>query len=60
MVPKNLDTIGWSDWRWFDWSELPLRAVSVEGLVQMKRAAGRDQDLIDLRNLGFPIAKEPS
>ena len=27
--------------------------VSAEGLVSMKRRAGRDQDLLDIRMLGF-------
>ena len=39
--------------KWFDWNGLPICTVSVEGLIEMKRTAGRDQDLIDIKNLGF-------
>ena len=53
LVPKSLETVAWSQRQWFDWEGLPLCAVSVEGLVEMKRTAGRDQDLIDIKNLGF-------
>jgi len=53
LVPKRLDTIAWQQRQWFDWNGLPICTVSVEGLVEMKRAAGRDVDLIDIRQLGF-------
>ncbi len=53
LVPKSLETVAWKQRQWFDWNGLPICAVSVEGLVEMKRAAARDQDLIDLKNLGF-------
>jgi hypothetical protein len=53
LVPKRLDTIAWKDRQWFDWNGLPICTVSVEGLVEMKLAAGRDIDLIDIRQLGF-------
>ncbi len=33
--------------------KIRLCTVSVEGLVEMKRTAGRDIDLIDIKNLGF-------
>jgi hypothetical protein len=32
--------------------------VSPEGLIKMKRLAGRDQDLLDLKKLGFIDAEE--
>ena len=38
---------------WFDWEGLPICVVSAEGLVSMKRRAGRDQDLLDIKMLGF-------
>lgn len=60
IVPKNLDTIAWQQRQWFDWNELPICVVSVEGLVEMKRAAGRDQDKIDIRNLGFATDVYPN
>jgi len=53
LVPKNLDTIAWQQRQWFDWDGLRICCVSVEGLVEMKRAAGRDQDLLDIKQLGF-------
>ena len=53
LVPKSLETIAWKERKWFDWNGLPICTVSVEGLIEMKRAAGRDQDLIDIKNLGF-------
>jgi hypothetical protein len=53
LVPKRLDTLAWTQRQWFDWNELPICVVSVEGLVEMKRAAGRDVDLLDIKNLGF-------
>lgn len=53
LVPKRLDTVAWQHRQWFDWNGIPICTVSVEGLVEMKRAAGRDQDLIDIKQLGF-------
>lgn len=53
LVPKSLETVAWKQRQWFDWNGLPICAVSVEGLVEMKRAAARDQDLIDIKKLGF-------
>ena len=53
LVPKRLDTIAWEQRQWYDWNGLPICTVSLEGLVEMKRAAGRDIDLIDIKRLGF-------
>lgn len=53
LVPKSLATVAWEKRQWFDWNGLPLCTVSIEGLVEMKRAAGRDIDLIDIKQLGF-------
>ncbi len=55
IVPKRLDTKAYAQRQWFDWNDLPLCVVSVEGLVEMKRTAGRDVDKIDIWNLGFEI-----
>lgn len=55
IVPKRLDNKAWVERQWFDWNDLPICVVSIEGLVEMKRAAGRDQDKIDIQNLGFEI-----
>jgi hypothetical protein len=53
LVPMRLDTIAWQQRQWFDWDGQPICCVSVEGLVEMKREAGRDQDLLDIKQLGF-------
>ncbi|HAC91994.1 MAG TPA: hypothetical protein DCF63_15420 [Planctomycetaceae bacterium] len=53
LVPKCLNTVAWQERAWFDWNGLPICAVSLEGIVEMKRAAGRDIDLIDVKRLGF-------
>lgn len=55
IAPRNLETIAWKERKWFDWNEPPICVVSVEGLVERKRAAGRDQDKVDIRKLGFEI-----
>jgi hypothetical protein len=51
LVPKTLDTVAWKQRQWLDWNGVPLCSVSVEGLIEMKRAAGRDQDLLDIKRL---------
>lgn len=53
LVPKRLDMMAWSQRQWFDWNGLPICAVSREGLIEMKLAAGRDIDRIDIKQLGF-------
>lgn len=58
IVPKRLDTKAWAERQWFDWNDLPICVVSVEGLVEMKRASGRDLDKVDIRNLGFDIDEQ--
>ena len=60
LVPKRLDTVAWQQRQWFDWNGLPICTVSVEGLVEMKRAAGRDQDLLDIKQLGFDPNELPN
>ena len=55
LVPKRLDTTAWSQRQWFDWNGLPICSVSREGLVEMKRSAGRDIDRIDIKRLGFAV-----
>ncbi len=34
-----------------DWEGMPLYVISKEGLLAMKREAGRDQDLLDIKQL---------
>ncbi|MFN5275370.1 MAG: nucleotidyl transferase AbiEii/AbiGii toxin family protein [Planctomycetota bacterium] len=53
LVPKRLDTIAWTQRQWFDWNGLPICSVSRDGLIEMKLAAGRDIDRIDIKQLGF-------
>ncbi len=53
MVLSDLDSLVWTGKTWFDWEGLPICVVSAEGLVAMKRSAGRDQDLLDIKMLGF-------
>lgn len=53
LVPKSLDTIAWTQRKWFDWNGLLMCTVSREGLIEMKRAAGREIDRIDIRHLGY-------
>jgi hypothetical protein len=43
----------WEQRELFDWEGLPIWVVSAEGLAKMKRKAGRDQDLLDLKKLGL-------
>jgi hypothetical protein len=53
LVPKSLDTLAWKQRQWFDWNGLPICSVSREGLIEMKLAAGRDIDRIDIKQLGY-------
>lgn len=53
LVPKSLDTIAWTQRQWFEWNGLPICSVSRDGLIEMKRAAGREIDRIDIRQLGY-------
>jgi hypothetical protein len=53
LVPKRLDTIAWTQRQWYDWNGLPICSVSRDGLIEMKLAAGRDIDRIDIKQLGF-------
>lgn len=43
----------WDDRTVFDWDGRQLWVVSARGLAKMKQMAGRDQDLLDLKKLGF-------
>ena len=52
-VPKSIETVAWRERQWFDWNGLPICTVSVAGLVEMKLAAGRAQDLLDIKQMGF-------
>ena len=41
----------WQSRETIEWEGKPLSVVSKEGLVAMKQAAGRDQDLLDIKEL---------
>lgn len=42
----------WEDREVFEWQERQIQVVSISGLSKMKKLAGRDQDLLDLKKLG--------
>lgn len=50
----------WESRERFVWQGREIQVVSAEGLAMMKRLAGREQDLLDLRKLGFGAAEEGS
>lgn len=41
----------WEDREAFEWEGRVVKAVSAQALIRMKRIAGRDQDLLDVRRL---------
>ncbi len=43
----------WEDRQAYDWHGAKIAVVSKAGLAAMKRLAGRDQDRLDLKQLGF-------
>jgi hypothetical protein len=43
----------WGSRQVFDWRGRRVQVVSPEGLAHLKRLAGREQDLLDLKQLGF-------
>ncbi len=52
LVNKTLQDV-WDQREAFAWKNRQVQVVSPEGLIKMKRLAGRDQDLLDLKKLGF-------
>lgn len=52
LVNENLQDV-WDQREAFEWKNRQVQVVSPEGLIKMKRLAGRDQDLLDLKKLGF-------
>jgi len=47
----------WDTRELFRWQGREISVVSAEGLAMMKKLAGRDQDLLDLKKLGFTDAE---
>ena len=43
----------WTDRELFQWQDGQIQVVSANGLAKMKRLAGRDQDLLDIKQLGL-------
>lgn len=52
LVNPALEEV-WEDRVVYEWKGRRVRIVSIDGLARMKRMAGRDQDLLDLKKLGF-------
>ncbi len=48
----------WRGRRDYLWQGHRLHVVSVAGLARMKRSSARDQDRLDLKNLGVPHARK--
>ena len=55
MVISGSDDKALNERIWFDWEGLSICVLSAEGLVSMKRRAGRDQDILDIKMLGFEL-----
>ena len=53
MVPSQSDDQARNQKTWFDWEGLPICVVSTDELIAMKRRAGRPQDILDIKMLGF-------
>lgn len=51
LVNPPLEAV-WEDREVFEWKGRQVQLVSRGGLATMKRMAGRDQDLLDLKKLG--------
>ena len=45
----------WEEREVYEWQGRQVQIVSAAGLARMKRLAGRDQDLLDLKKLGFTV-----
>ena len=50
LVNAALEDV-WNDREVYGWKGLDVQVVSAQGLVKMKRMAGRDQDLLDVNKL---------
>lgn len=43
--------VAWARRETVDWGGAPVSVIALTDLIAAKRAAGRDQDLLDLKNL---------
>lgn len=57
VLPEALQGV-WTSRVIFEWQGRQVQVVSLEGLAEMKRWAGRRQDLLDLEKLGLPLTRE--
>jgi hypothetical protein len=51
LLSRGVLQDAWNDREEFEWEGRVVKAVSAQALVRMKRIAGRDQDLLDVRRL---------
>ncbi|HKH49451.1 MAG TPA: hypothetical protein VKM72_32700 [Thermoanaerobaculia bacterium] len=51
LLAKGVLQEAWGDREEFEWQGRVVKTVSAAALAQMKRIAGRDQDLLDVRKL---------
>ncbi|MBP7585082.1 MAG: hypothetical protein KBA61_13665 [Spirochaetes bacterium] len=52
LIVNTMLEEAWKGREMFDLDGRTIRVVSRAGLAQMKRLAGRDQDLLDIKKLG--------
>ena len=52
LVTSVFESI-WDEREYYEWKGRRIQVVSFDGLVTMKKLAGRDQDLLDLKKLGW-------
>ena len=53
LVVNDTLKVVWEDRQAYDWHDAKIAVVSKAGLATMKRIAGREQDLLDLKKLGL-------
>ena len=51
LLARGVLQDAWDDREAFEWRGRAVKAVSMQALIKMKRIAGRDQDLLDIRRL---------
>lgn len=56
VVSPAIET-AWFERELFEWQGRHVPVVSVEGLYTLKRLSGRDQDLLDLKMLGYEFER---
>lgn len=51
LLARGVLEDAWNDREAFEWEGRVVQAVSAQALIKMKKIAGRDQDLLDVRKL---------